>query len=191
MIVTQNQVYSLSAYAADSTFEPLLLSGNALDVLRAFPPVYFDCCMTSPPYWGQRQYHDGGIGLESEVGDYIAHLLAVFNEVKRVLKPEGSFWLNLGDTYVNKRLMGLPWRVALALMDEQGWVLCNSVIWNKIKGGLDNAPDRLSNVHEHVFHFTQIDKGYYYDMDAIRANPRKTSGQRCGGIGYWRDRRAL
>lgn len=174
MIVANDLTQHFSAYTADSNFEPLLLPGNALDVLRAFPSASFDCCMTSPPYWGQRQYDNGGIGLEPEVSDYIAHLLAIFGEVKRVLKPEGSFWLNIGDTYADKRLLGIPWRVALALIDQQGWVLRNSVIWNKIKGGLDNAQDRLSNVHEVVFHFTQVAKGYYYNMDAIRANPRKT-----------------
>jgi len=130
--------------------------------------------MTSPPYWGKRQYHDGGIGLEANYEDYIANLVAVLEQVRRVLKPAGSFWLNIGDSYLNKRLLGIPWRVALTLVDEQGWILRNNVIWHKVKGGLDNSKDRLRNVHENIFHFVKIRKGYYYDVDAIRSKPRQT-----------------
>jgi len=64
--------------------------------------------------------------------------------------------------------------VALTLVDEQGWILRNSVIWHKVKGGLDNSKDRLRNVHENIFHFVKIRKGYYYDVDAIRSKPRQT-----------------
>jgi site-specific DNA-methyltransferase (adenine-specific) len=81
--------------------------------------------------------------------------------------------LNIGDSYLNKSLVGIPWRVALKLTDVQGWILRNSIIWNKVKGGLDNTQDRLGNVHENIFHFVKIPQGYYYDVDAIRANPRK------------------
>lgn len=161
-------------YAESQETAPLFLAGDALTVLRQFPDACVDCCITSPPYWGQRQYHNGGIGLEKNYSDYVAHLLAIFSEVKRVLKPQGSFWLNIGDAYYHKKLLGLPWRVALATTDEQGWILRNSIVWHKIKGGLDNAQDRLRNVHEDIFHFVKVNKGYYYDIDAIRSNPRKT-----------------
>jgi DNA modification methylase len=126
--------------------------------------------MTSPPYWGQRAYSGGGIGLEDTYGEYIENLLAVIAEVKRVLKPSGSFWLNIGDAYSRKSLIGIPWRAALALTDRQGWLLRNSVIWNKVKGGPDNAKDKLRNVHEPVFHFVKSDR-YFYDADAIRRKP--------------------
>jgi len=96
-----------------------------------------------------------------------------FSEVKRVLKPEGSFWLNIGDTYENKGLVGVPWRVAFELTDRQGWILRNSVIWNKVESGMDNTTDRLGNVHEYVFHFVKQAKGYYYNADAIRSKPRE------------------
>jgi DNA modification methylase len=129
--------------------------------------------MTSPPYWGQRQYQNGGIGLENHYQEYISSLLSIFNEVKRVLKPTGSLWLNVGDSYYNKSLVGIPWRIALALIDQQDWILRNDVIWHKVKGGLDNTQDRLRNVHENIFHFVKVPKGYYYDVDTIRANPRK------------------
>lgn len=70
-------------------------------------------------------------------------------------------------------MIGIPWRVALRLIDEQGWVLRNSVVWNKVKGGLGNAKDRLRNIHESLFFFVKQAHGYYFDIDAIRARPRK------------------
>lgn len=163
----------LSSYIATSNVSPLFLLGDTARVLRAFPEASFDFCMTSPPYWGKREYHNGGIGLESDYRDYIAHLGEVFGEVKRVLKPAGSFWLNIGDTYLEKRLLGMPWRVALMLTDTQGWILRNSIVWNKIKGGLDNTKDRLRNVHENLYHFVKVPKGYYYNVNAIRSTPQK------------------
>lgn len=126
--------------------------------------------MTSPPYWGQRSYSGGGIGLESTHAEYIGNLLTIFAEVKRALKPSGSFWLNIGDAYDRKCLLGLPWRVALALTDKQGWMLRNSVVWNKVKGGPDNTTDKLRNVYELVFHFVKAGR-YFYDADAIRKKP--------------------
>lgn len=163
----------LPAYLASDDIEPLFLHGDAYALLGQFPSSAFDCCLTSPPYWKQRAYHAGGLGEEEDYRQYVRHLLDILQEVQRVLKPTGSLWLNLGDTYHHKQLMGIPWRVALALMDEQGWILRNSVIWNKVKGGLDNADDKLRNVHENLFHFVKQAKGYYYDADAIKADPRK------------------
>jgi DNA modification methylase len=96
-----------------------------------------------------------------------------FFELKRVLKPTGSFWLNIGDSYDEKNLVGIPWRVAFELTDNQGWTLRNSVVWNKVKSGMDNSKDRLGNVHELVFHFVKQPKGYYYDADAIRSKRRE------------------
>jgi site-specific DNA-methyltransferase (adenine-specific) len=130
--------------------------------------------MTSPPYWGKREYENGGIGLESDHREFVKHLAAICLEVKRVLKPEGSFWLNIGDTYEDKGLLGVPWRVAFELTDRQEWILRNSVIWNKVKSGMDNTKDRLGNVHENVFHFVKKPKGYYYNADAIRSKPRES-----------------
>lgn len=129
--------------------------------------------MTSPPYWGKREYENGGIGLEADYRDYVKNLVAICAEIKRVLKPEGSFWLNLGDSYNGKGLVGIPWRVAFELVDNQGWILRNEVVWNKIKGGMDNSKDRLANVHEKLFHFVKQAKGYYYNADAIRSKPRE------------------
>ena len=164
---------TVAAYLSSTERSPLFLRGEATAVLGSLPASCFDCAMTSPPYWGQRAYAGGGIGLEETWEQYVAHLLVVFGTVHRVLKPTGSFWLNIGDAYQRKTLLGLPWRVALAMVDEQGWILRNSIIWNKIKGGPDNAKDKLRNVHEHIFHFVKSDK-YYYDVDAIRSKPRQS-----------------
>ncbi len=146
--------------------------GNALGVLERFPPGVVDCCMTSPPYWGHRQYSAEGIGLEADWRDYLENLCAVAAEVKRVLKPRGSFWLNLGDSYRGKNLLGIPWRVAIEMTGRQGWILRNSVIWHKVKGGPDNATDKLRNVYEYVFHFVKQPR-YYYDAGSIRSAPQK------------------
>ena len=152
---------------------PLLFHGDALTILRKLPSGSVDCVMTSPPYWGKREYQSGGTGLELDYREFVANLTLVFAELKRVLKSSGSFWLNIGDTYEHKSLVGIPWRIAFELTDRQGWVLRNSVIWNKVKSGMDNTKDRLGNVHENVFHFVKQAKGYYYNADAIRSKPRE------------------
>ncbi|SET61797.1 site-specific DNA-methyltransferase (adenine-specific) [Nitrosomonas marina] len=154
--------------------QPLLLHGNAIDLLNQLPDSSVDCVLTSPPYWGKREYENGGIGLEKDYRDYISNLSVIFLELKRVLKPEGSFWLNIGDSFNDKSLIGIPWRIAFELTDHQNWILRNSVIWNKLKGGMDNSKDRLGSVHENIFHFVKKAKGYYFDADAIRSKPRKS-----------------
>ncbi len=156
----------------DSSARPLFLVGAADTVLRGLPTDSIDCVITSPPYWGHRSYAGGGVGHEDTYPQYVANLLAVFAQVRRVLKPTGSIWLNLGDAYQSKNLLGLPWRVAHAMTDTQGWVLRNAVVWNKVKGGMDNSTDKLRNVHELLFHFVRQPKGYFYDVSAVRQNPR-------------------
>lgn len=163
----------LDDYRKTPRVSPLFILGDALEVLRGFPSEAFDCCMTSPPYWGKREYANRGIGLERDYREFIRNVSAVCAEVKRVLKPSGSFWLNVGDSYAGKGLIGIPWRLAIELTDGQGWTLRNSVVWNKVKGGLDNTRDRLRNVHEDVFHFVKSPQGYYYDTDAIRSTPKR------------------
>ena len=81
--------------------------------------------------------------------------------------------MNIGDAYLKKNLLGIPWRVALQLTDKQGWLLRNSVIWHKVKGGPDNSKDRLRNVHENLFHFVKS-PDYFYDVDTIRSKPGQT-----------------
>lgn len=173
-IIYKDIAKEFETYTTSFEASPLFLLGDALAVLQHLPDESIACCMTSPPYWGKRQYSNGGLGLEDDYEDYITKLVAIFAQVKRVLKPDGSFWLNIGDSYLDKQLLGIPWRVVLALTDQQGWILRNEVIWNKVKGGPDNTTDRLRNIHEQIFHFVKNAKNYYYDVDAIRANPKKT-----------------
>ncbi|MEW6209376.1 MAG: DNA methyltransferase [Acidobacteriota bacterium] len=99
--------------------------------------------MTSPPYWSKREYASGGNGLEQTCEQYMENLLAVFDEVKRLLKATGSFWLNIGDTYKDKGMVGAPWRVALAMIDRQGWILRNDVIWKNL--GNDKPDGRATD----------------------------------------------
>ena len=152
--------------------QPLFLCGDAAASLAILPAAAVDCVLTSPPYYGHRRYANGGIGAEETWPDYVAALAEVTGELRRVLKPGGSLWLNLGDTYRGKRLLGIPWRVAFHLVDEQGWILRNSVVWHKVKGGPDTSRDKLRNVHELLFHFVRQPTDYYYDADAVRNAPR-------------------
>lgn len=163
---------ALNQYLGNNEVSPIFFLGEALSILKQFPNESIDMCMTSPPYWNKRRYQNGGIGIEDEYSQYISSICEIVSEVKRVLKPSGSFWLNIGDTYLGKGLVGIPWRIAIKLMDEQHWILRDSVVWNKLKGGLDNTKDRLRNVHENLFHFVQIPKGYYFNVDSIRGKPR-------------------
>lgn len=161
-------------YTQSHDITPLFIKGNALSVLQHLPESSVDFCMTSPPYWGKRQYAEEGIGLEANYIDYIKYLTTIFLELKRVLKDTDSFWLNIGDSYQSKNLLGIPWRVAFELTDHQGWILRNEVIWNKVKGCPDNSKDKLGNIHEQIFHFVKKSKGYYYDSDSIRSKPSQT-----------------
>jgi DNA modification methylase len=148
--------------------------GDALEVLRSMESQTVDACVTSPPYWGHREYDGGTLGEETSLDCYVKNLNAILREVGRVLKPQGSLWLNIGDTYKNKSLVGVPWRVAISLMDSDNWILRNDIIWNKMKGAPDNSKDKLRNIHEHVFHFVK-QKTYYYNVDAIRTKARSSS----------------
>lgn len=161
-------------YKKEESIVPLYLHGSAMAILKNIPDNSIDCCITSPPYWGQRQYANGGIGLENTHQEFIKNLLEITFEIKRVLKETGSFWLNIGDTYKKKSLSGIPWRIALAMIDNQGWTMRNNVVWNKHKGGLDSSKDRLRNIHENIFHFVIKPKDYFYDDAAIRTKARTT-----------------
>lgn len=174
VIASENYKRVFENYIGQGQTAPIFFLGDALVVLRELPDSSIDCVMTSPPYWGKREYENGDIGLERDYRDYVRHLAEIFLELKRVLKPTGSFWLNIGDSYQRKNLLGIPWRVAFELTDNQGWILRNAVVWNKVKSGMDNTTDRLGNVYEMVFHFVKQRQGYYYDVDAIRSKPRET-----------------
>lgn len=163
----------ISEYIKTGSHFPLFLQGDSLRVLRSISDNSVDCCITSPPYWQKRQYENGGIGLEKSPQEYIDNLFEIIREVKRVLKHSGSFWLNIGDSYQHKSLLGIPWRVALKMIDD-GWILRNDVIWNKRKGGLSPNTDRFGSVFENFFFFVKGEK-YFFDADAIRSKPREAT----------------
>jgi len=158
---------------------------DCLDFMKRLPEQSIDFCMTSPPYWRLRDYKvEGQVGREKTPEEYIDKLLIIFRELKRVLKDTGSFYLNLGDTYIGpdncrakswkmpKQLALLPARVAIALQDD-GWILRNDICWYKPNGLPSSVKDRLTCRWEHVFHFVKQRK-YYYNLDAIR-EPLKAS----------------
>ena len=176
-IVRHRYSIAFREYQESCALSPLLFYGDSKRVLPEIPDASVDCVVTSPPYWGKREYDGGGIGQEPTTAEYMENLEQVFVQVNRILKPSGSFWLNMGDTYIDKGLAGIPWRIALRLTDQAGWVLRNSVIWNKMKSGMDNSKDRLGNIHENVFHFVKQRTRYYYDVDAIRFQPRSAHVQ--------------
>ena len=155
-----------------------LILGDCLASLKEMDDESVNCIITSPPYWGMRIYGNEDdnslIGNEESLHQYIENLTTIFGEAKRVLTRDGSFWLNLGDRYVNKSLQGMPWRVALSIIDNNGWILRNDVIWHQLKG-TQSCKDRLRDSYEHVFHFVKSKK-YYYDADSIRIKPSKLPG---------------
>jgi len=161
-------------FAKEKSTHPDFYIGDSLTILKNIASQSIDFCMTSPPYWGQRCYENGGIGLENKPEHFIENILEITGEIKRVLKNSGSFWLNIGDTYKNKALQGIPWRIAIKMIDEQGWILRNDVVWNKHKGAMDSSTDKLRNIHEMIFHFVKT-TDYYYNDDAIRQNPQTTT----------------
>lgn len=149
-------------------FENKILLGSSIDRLKNIPAETVNCIVTSPPYFSQRDYNaEGQIGNEATPEDYIKNLVEIFSECKRVLKEDGSLWLNLGDKYLNGNLLGMPWRVALALQ-EDGWILRNDIVWHKPNAMPHSAKNRLTPDHEYIFFFTKKSKGYFYDQDAIR-----------------------
>lgn len=121
----------------------------------------------------KRQYLGGGIGMENTYMEYIDNLLKIIQQVYRVLKPTGSLWLNVGDSYKNKQLLNIPHRVAIRMQDEQKWILRNTIIWDKMKGAMSQSKDNLGNEYEPFFHFVKSKSGYYYNADAVRKKPRE------------------
>ncbi len=203
--------------------------GDARTVMAALPAASVDCCITSPPYWGLRDYglepvawggsqacsHRwngdrcsacdawlGSLGLEPTVDLFVAHIVEVFRALRRVLKPTGTLWLNLGDCYNSgttaarvpspdsahhgywrrgggmgdqrvdapglktKDLVGVPWRVALALQAD-GWYLRSDIIWAKPNPLPEGVTDRPTRSHEYLFLLSKGSR-YFYDAEAVR-----------------------
>lgn len=169
---------------------------DARKKLLAFAASSFHCCVTSPPYWGLRDYdHPDQIGAEPVLDDYIRDLVLVFREVRRTLRDDGTFWLNIGDAYTSggrtwrapdkknrgramdyrpdtpdglkpKDLIGLPWRIAFALQAD-GWYLRSDIVWNKPNCQPESVKDRPTRSHEYIFLFSKSEK-YYFDQERIK-----------------------
>ena len=145
---------------------PHYIQGDALKVMRTTEDESIDCIVTTPPYWNLRNYNTESIRARS-INDFVEQLLMVMAEAKRVLKPGGSLWLNMADAYERRALQALPWRLAIQMIDLQGWILRNDVVWNKPTGTFDSAIDHLRNVHEFLFHFVKS-TDFYCDEEAWR-----------------------
>ena len=174
-------------------------TGNCLDILPTMEAGSVNCCVTSPPYFGLRDYgNDEQIGLEETPEAFVESLVNVFREVKRVLADDGTLWLNLGDSYAGsgrgpagnlgaennerhmenkhkcltpkglkpKDLIGIPWRVALALQAD-GWYLRQDIIWSKPNPMPESVTDRCTKAHEYIFLLSKKPK-YFYDHEAVK-----------------------
>jgi DNA modification methylase len=151
-----------------------ILQGDTRDVLRKMPDGLAQTCVTSPPYYGLRSYLPEGhedkhfeIGSEPTPDEYVAEMVAVFREVRRVLRDDGTLWLNIGDSYAKtgKQLLGIPWRVAFALQAD-GWYLRSAIIWHKPNPMPESIRDRPTSAYEMVFLMTKQER-YFYDADAV------------------------
>jgi len=181
--------------------DSVLIIGDSARVLARLPDSVFQTCITSPPYWSLRDYGIAGqIGLESKVETYVASLVKVFDQVKRVLREDGSLWLNIGDSYTSggrtwrapdkknpiramdvrpptpnglkpKDLIGVPWRLALALQ-ASGWYLRADIIWNKPNCQPESVKDRPTRSHEYLFLFSKSERYFYQNEGARGPNDR-------------------
>jgi len=174
-----------------------ILEGDCLETMKSIADGSIQTCVTSPPYFGLRDYgHDGQIGLEQSPEEYVSKLVEVFRQVKRVLRDDGTLWLNLGDSYNGsggaggdyaigglkegqpkfpgrnignlkpKDLMGIPWLTAFALRAD-GWYLRSDIIWHKPNPMPESVSDRPTKSHEYIFLLSKS-REYFYDADAIR-----------------------
>jgi len=181
-----------------------IIKGDAREKLKEIPDNTFHTCITSPPYWGMRDYgHQGQIGAEADINDYVQNLVHCFREVRRVLREDGTFWLNIGNTYTSggrgwrapdaknkgramsyrpdtpnglkpKDLIGVAWMVAMALQLD-GWYLRSDIIWHKPNCQPESVKDRVTVAHEYLFMLTKSEK-YYFNQSAIKERTIDGSG---------------
>ena len=156
------------------------LVGDVRETLRSVPDGCAQTCVTSPPYFGLRDYGNAAqIGQETTPREFVDALVAVMRDVRRVLADDGTLWLNIGDSHRDKNLLGIPWRLAFALQDD-GWYLRSDIIWAKPNPMPESVTDRPTRAHEYVFLLTKRAR-YFYDADAIRepaTDPQTLIGKR-------------
>lgn len=182
----------------------IILTGDALEQLRKLPPESVHTCVTSPPYYNLRDYGAAGqIGNEASVEEYLQSLVSVFREVRRVLRADGTLWVNMGDSYATrsgnqpptntrnscghtakhtprgykyKDLIGVPWQLAFALRAD-GWYLRQDIIWNKSNCMPESVRDRCAKSHEYIFLLSKAER-YYFDAAAISEPIAESSAKR-------------
>jgi len=160
--------------------KPLILIGDVIERLKDIPDKFINLIVTSPPYFGQRDYGiKGQIGNEQTPEEYIKKMLDVTDELKRVLTDDGAYFLNIGDKYADKNLQMVPFRLAIE-MQKRGWAIRNVLIWQKTNAMPSSIKDRFSNVYEPIFLFVKnpdnyLTPEYYFDLDSIRV-AHKTNG---------------
>ncbi|MBI2779580.1 MAG: site-specific DNA-methyltransferase [Gammaproteobacteria bacterium] len=189
-----------------------IMVGDSRQKLALFPDSTFQMCVTSPPYWGLRDYAVAGqIGAETAIDQYIDDLVSIFREVRRVLREDGTLWLNIGDSYTSggrtwrdsdkknqargmnyrpptpeglkpKDLIGIPWRVALALQQD-GWYLRTDILWHKPNCQPESVKDRPTRSHEYIFLMSKSEE-YFYDHEAIK-EPAKDGENRRNRRSVW------
>jgi site-specific DNA-methyltransferase (adenine-specific) len=165
-----------------------VLCGDVLERMEDIASESIQCCVTSPPYFGLRNYGaDGQIGLESSPEAYVAKMVQVFRGVRRVLRKDGTLWLNLGDSYLaGKQLGGIPWRVALALQAD-GWILRQDIIWHKPSPMPSSVTDRCTTAHEYIFLLAKSER-YFFDADSVKEKSINDKSRGCvGGKKYSED----
>jgi site-specific DNA-methyltransferase (adenine-specific) len=173
--------------------------GDCLTSLKTMADQSVNCCVTSPPYFGLRNYGvEGQMGLEATPDEFVSALVTVLGEVRRVLTDDGTLWLNLGDSYASggrktrdadkklpqrgaeyraqdglpeKNLIGIPWRVAFALQAD-GWILRQDIIWQKPNAMPESVGDRCTKSHEYIFLLSKSPK-YFFDSNAIKEDAVK------------------
>ena len=151
--------------------------GDCRDIMRrwASKGVKAQMCVTSPPYFGLRDYgHPGQIGLEQTPEQYIAAMVEVFRCVRDVMADDGTLWLNIGDSYGAKNLLGIPWRVALALQTD-GWILRQDIIWHKPNPMPESVRDRCTKAHEYIFLMSKSER-YFFDSEAMKEPVQSDKG---------------
>lgn len=163
--------------------------GNAFDLIEKIPDDSIHCAVTSPPYWGLRDYaSDDQMGLEESVSEYIENLVKIGDELSRVVRDDGCWWLNIGDVFIQedteigtrrlprKSKLLLPHRVAISLA-EKGWVVRSDVVWAKPNPMPHSTQDRLNEEKEFLFQLANS-PDYWFDLDSIREPYSESSIER-------------
>lgn len=165
-----------------------VIHGDALQILKGFPKESIDCCFTcpNPPFYVKNAADSNMVGSEETSTEYIQHLIEIFDEVKRVIKNQGSVFVVLGDYHEQGTLTMIPEIFALRMM-QRGWYVRSKIIWHRSEKSEQEETNRFKRDWEHIFFFTKIPKGYYfnnnnnnkYHKTSVFTYPLKDPGNEC------------